>query len=108
MLIVNAHGVKESGRLPRHAAPVAIKKTGGRQGLEPDAVFRKIAARISSATAVLLCSLALLAGQGPPSDRVGLQIIVSSSAGEAGAIRGQVIARSDLAALAQNQPIHPT
>ena len=60
------------------------------------------------AAAVLLGSLTLVAGQGPPSDLVGLQIIVAPTAAEAESLRDQVIRGASFAAVAKDQSIDPT
>jgi len=60
------------------------------------------------AFAAIVCSLALLAGQGPPSDLTALQIIVSSSAEEAEQLRAQVNGGGDFAALAREKSVDPT
>jgi hypothetical protein len=59
------------------------------------------------AIAAIACSLALLAGQGPPSDVAAVQIIVSPSAEEAEQLRAQVNAGADFAALAREKSVDP-
>ncbi len=61
-----------------------------------------------AALSAIVCSLALLAGQGPPSDAAALQIIVSSSDEEAEQLRAQVNAGADFAALAREKSVDPT
>ncbi len=60
------------------------------------------------AVSAIVCSLALRAGQGPPSDVTALQIIVASSAEEAEQLRGQIKAGADFAALAREKSVDPT
>jgi hypothetical protein len=63
---------------------------------------------IAAVAALTVTLLTPAAAQGPPSDIVGLELIVSSSAAEAAAIREQVIAGGDFAALARDKSIDPT
>ena len=60
------------------------------------------------AVSAIVCSLALRAGQGPPSDVTALQMIVASSAEEAEQLRGQIKAGADFAALAREKSVDPT
>src|SRR5712671_1502277 len=56
----------------------------------------------------VVCSLTLLAGQGPPSDLTAFQIIVLSSAEEAEQVRAQVTSGRDFTVLARDKSIDPT
>src|SRR5215467_6261079 len=60
------------------------------------------------AISAIVCSLALVAGQGPPSDVTALQIIVLPSAEEAEQLRAQVTSGADFAALAREKSVDPT
>jgi hypothetical protein len=56
----------------------------------------------------IVCSAAILAGQGPPSDLTSLQIIVVSSAEEAEQLRSQIAAGADFADVARRKSVDPT
>ena len=61
--------------------------------------------RAVAAATVARC---LVAAQGPPSDLVALQIIVSPTEAEAAAVRDQVARGGDFAAIARDKSVDPT
>jgi hypothetical protein len=56
----------------------------------------------------VICSVAILAGQGPPSDVMPLQILVVSTADEAEQLRARVADGADFAAVAREKSVDPT
>src|SRR5258708_39836254 len=63
---------------------------------------------IAVIAALPLTLLTLAAAQGPPSDLTAFQIIVSSSAEDAGQVRAQLGSGADFTALARERSIDPT